>query len=114
MSESIFTGVFYLLGAIGFAGLTTLWIRIAQLVRRGYAARLWSPVLAERLSTIARSVAIAAILVPWFAIARRVMRCLLDYPCGPNRAQGWIALAVFGAVYAVFEIIWVATRVRRG
>lgn len=112
MTETAFRLMFYGLGFVGLASLTIIWIRFWQLSRGDFTG-LW------RGGATARGIAVALlplgawVLYVWFGTLRRVLRCLTDPPCGPNRAAGWINLAIFGAIYLVFELGLLAGRATR-
>ena len=112
MQELAFIGSFYAFGFVGLAGLTTVWYRIWQLTVRGGLVRLWNGGTAGRVTGLAVFAAASYALYMWWVAISRVLRCLTKPPCGPNSASGWIALAVFGAVYLIFEAtLFVSRRV---
>ncbi len=103
MQELAFIGTLYALGFVGLAGLTTIWFRIWQLTARGGFVRLWNGGTVGRVTgLVVFAAASYAVTLWWFAISR-VLKCLTKPPCGPNMSSGWIALAIFGPVYLIFE-----------
>ncbi len=110
MDQVAFSTTFYVLGFVGLAGLTTIWLRAWQLLVAGSGRRMWKSGTRGRVVLAVVSVAgCYAVGVWWFAV-RRVFRCLTDWPCGPNRSSGWIALAIFGAIYLGFEALLLGAR----
>lgn len=54
--------------------------------------------------------AFAYISSVWLFAIRKVVGCLIDPPCGPNKSAGWIALAIFGGTYLVLELLLLVER----
>ena len=112
MTDLAFKAAFYGLGFVGLAGITIIWLRVWQLARGEFVA-LW------RTGTVARTMALVIVplcgwaLYVWVATIRRVLACLTNPPCGPDRAAGWIQLAFFGGVYFFVEIALLLGRTTR-
>ena len=102
LEAAAFSTAFYVLGGLGFVGVTLLPFRSWLLARR-YSWALRSG-LEQRCCYLAMvAMALAAIS---FAGASLVHagRCLLGYHCSANAAGGWIAMVGVGFWYAVFEV----------
>ncbi len=109
MAERAFLLTFYGLGVVGLIALTTLWFRAWQFGRRRLHV-LWSGNLSGRISAVFVIGAFGYVASVWLFAIRKVVKCLTDPPCGPNRAAGWIALAIFGGTYLVLELVLLAER----
>ena len=112
MSETAFAAMFYGLGFVGLASLTIIWLRIWQLARGDYVS-LWRAGAAPRVMALVLVPLLAWSLFVWFGTIRRVLRCLTDPPCGPNKSAGWINLAIFGGIYLLVETVLLVGRVSR-
>ena len=91
----------YLLGAIGFFGITLLPLRAWLLLRAHF------PILsASTLGKVAYLLVIlAAILAVGLSAASlaKVAKCLLGLHCHANRSGGWFFLVSIGVWYLAFE-----------
>ena len=110
LAETLFIAGVYAAGAIGFAGITLIWVRIWQLsfrsgIRELFAADGW-----PRISLIFLIPLLVWCFVMWFPTAKRVFRCLTESSCGPNLAAGWIDLAYFGLFYFCAEVMLISAR----
>ncbi len=109
MAERAFLLTFYGLGVVGLVGLTTLWFRAWQFGRQRLGA-LWLRSLIGKISAVFTIGAFAYVSSVWLFAVRKVVGCLTDPPCGPNKAAGWIALAIFGGTYLVLELLLLGER----
>ena len=109
MNERLFLLAMYGLGFVGLAGLSTIWIRAWQFLRRTLPA-LWSRGRGHQVVAFLGIAIFAYPLWLWAFALRRVFRCLTEPSCGPNLAAGWIALAIFGGAYLLLEIILFSIR----
>ena len=111
MEEFVFVGSVYALGFVGLVGLTTFWLRAWQLLAGRGILRYWKAGTAGKVTATVILAALAYTGYPWWWVAiTRVFRCLTKPPCGPNMSSGWIALAIFGGVYALFEVALFSAR----
>ena len=110
MTYALLVGTLYLFGTIGFAGMTTIWIRLWQFLREGRLTRLWRQGGGARGASVAIAASWAGGLYAWQSTAQRLFRCINDPPCGPNRAAPWITLGIFGFFYLGLELVLLIER----
>jgi hypothetical protein len=91
----------YVLGGIGFAGVTLLPLRSWLILRRN--TPLWSELGPGRVAYALLVLCSVLALVLSGASLVKVARCLLGLHCHANRSGGWFFLACIGAYYLAFE-----------
>lgn len=97
--------LFYLLGMVGFFAITLLPYRsFQQILKHSHQLKNRKTWLTSLHFGLILSVIVSC---GFFAIEYflKVCRCLLTAHCSANASGGWIAMAVIGVIYLVFEII---------
>lgn len=96
-----FITAFYVLGGLGFVGVTLLPYRSWVLIGRyGWALRC---AMEQRVCYLALVAAALAAIGLAGASLVHAGRCLLGYHCSASAAGGWIAMAGVGFWYVAFE-----------
>ena len=91
----------YLLGTIGFFGITLLPLR-AWLLLRANLPLLSAPALGKVAYFLVMLAAIVAVGLSAASLAK-VAKCLLGLHCHANRSGGWFFLVSIGVWYLAFE-----------
>jgi len=98
--------IVFVLGFAGIAAMTLIWIRLWQFVsHKWYRFPIEKRGFARVLGIVLPSM-MGGVIVLWFVTAERLFTCLTDLACGPNRAEGWLRLAILGLAYIPVEIVW--------
>lgn len=103
MSPWFFTALIYLFGFVGLASIGILPLRAWKALRSAFEGSLAPTARTASLVFIALMAAVA--LWADMQITIRIFKCLTESYCGPSVASGWAYLAMFGAVYFIFEVV---------
>ena len=97
----LLVSAFYLLGGIGFFGITLLPLR-AWLLLRANLSLLSAPILGKAAYLLVMLAAALAVGLSTASLAK-VAKCLLGLHCHANRSGGWFFLAYISVWYLSFE-----------
>lgn len=102
------------LALLGMAGVWLLPARVWSILRRGAFAGVMSPTKRDLAAALLCTVSVLLAASAGYGAIPRVLECLAQAHCGPNRASGLFALAFFGAAVAQMEVTkWIAQMVFR-